>query len=50
VIYVLANSPVTLDTPIVLNGPIPRAMTEPRLLELQGQLLVRLQRAQELTL
>ena len=49
VIYVLSGTPVQLGQPITPEGPTPRATTSPELLKLQGELLARLQHAQEVT-
>ncbi|MSP53408.1 MAG: ABC transporter ATP-binding protein [Gammaproteobacteria bacterium] len=48
VIYVLAGMPAQLGAPIIPAGTIPRAITAPTILQLQGELLARLQLAQEL--
>ncbi len=48
VIYVLAGMPAQLGEPITPFGSIPRATTDPEILTLQGELLERLRRAQEL--
>ena len=50
VIYVLAGMPAHLGEPIMPMGSIPRATTNPDILQLQGELLEKLQRAQELML
>lgn len=48
VIYVLAGMPAHLGDAIQPSGPIPRAITAPEILQLQGELLTRLKQAQEL--
>lgn len=48
VIYVLAGTPAELGNPITPSGIAPRATTAPDILHLQGELLQRLQHAQEL--
>jgi putative hydroxymethylpyrimidine transport system ATP-binding protein len=47
-IYVLSGTPAQLGTPIIPVGTIPRATTNADILQLQGELLTRLQHAQEL--
>ena len=41
-IHVMARQPARLDTPLILPGATPRAVTDPGLLALQGELLTRL--------
>jgi putative hydroxymethylpyrimidine transport system ATP-binding protein len=41
-IHVMAGQPARLDEPLLLPGPTPRAVTDQRLLALQGELLTRL--------
>ncbi|MBL4647655.1 MAG: ABC transporter ATP-binding protein, partial [Gammaproteobacteria bacterium] len=47
VIYVLSGRPVTLGNAIHPQGLAPRDLTDEKLLLLQGQLLLRLEKAQE---
>ncbi len=46
-IYVMADCPVKLGTPICLTTPTPRAMNDPEVSHLEDELLERLQAAQE---